>query len=223
MQQLPGKHAGTSVFVYDGYTYHMDKRSEGLYRCSSRRSLECYAKLLRNPDGTYTLKSQHNHSANDMVLQEFQMKQEMLQMCRETVMKPKEIFDTVCRRNPIAAIGFTYSVIRNTLTREQLRQRPETPQTIAELDVALINYQPIQHIFKDTVTSDDGYKAIIFTSDALLQALVDATEIFMDGTFSVVPKVPPFAQLYTIHVRHMDTVSKRWYTYSICLNFLTCP
>lgn len=98
MQQLPGKHAGTSVFVYDGYTYHMDKRSEGLYRCSSRRSLECYAKLLRNPDGTYTLKSQHNHSANDMVLQEFQMKQEMLQMCRETVMKPKEIFDTVCRR-----------------------------------------------------------------------------------------------------------------------------
>lgn len=66
-----------------------------------------------------------------------------------------------------------------------MRQRPETPQTIAELDVALINYQPIQHIFKDTVTSDDGYKAIIFTSDALLQALVDATEIFMDGTFSV--------------------------------------
>ncbi|XP_018373064.1 PREDICTED: uncharacterized protein LOC108767573, partial [Trachymyrmex cornetzi] len=97
MEQLPGKRAGTNVYVYDGYIYHMDKRCKGLYRCSSRRSLECYAILSRNLDGTYTLKSQHNHPANDTVLQEFQMKQEMRQMCRETVMKPKEIFDAVCR------------------------------------------------------------------------------------------------------------------------------
>lgn len=79
----------------------------------------------------------------------------------------------------------SYRVMRSLLNREQLRRRPETPQTITELDTILINYQPVQNIFKGTVLSDDGYRAIIFTSDALLDTLVAATEIYMDGTFSV--------------------------------------
>ncbi|XP_076547396.1 uncharacterized protein LOC143305947, partial [Osmia lignaria lignaria] len=27
----------------------------------------------------------------------------------------------------------------------------------------------------------------------------------MDGTFSVVPRIPPFHQLYTVHIRYNDT------------------
>jgi len=92
METVSGKHVGTIIFVYEGYTYHMDNRCKGIYRCSSRRSLNCYAVLLRNPDETYIVKSPHNHSANDTILQQIEMKQEMLRMCRETLMKPKEIF-----------------------------------------------------------------------------------------------------------------------------------
>lgn len=77
----------------------------------------------------------------------------------------------------------SYSVMRNVLHREQLRRRPETPHTIAELDTILMDYQPVQH--KGTVLSDEGYRAVIFTSDALLDALVATTEIYIDGTFSV--------------------------------------
>lgn len=98
MEKLRGKHVGTNVFIYNGYVYHLDKRNQRIYRCSARRSLECYATLIRNPNETYILKVQHNHPANDTILQQMEMKQEMLQMCRETVMKPKEIFDMVCRR-----------------------------------------------------------------------------------------------------------------------------
>jgi len=79
----------------------------------------------------------------------------------------------------------SYRIIRSLLNREQLRRRPETPKSIAELDVALINYQPVQHIFKGTVLSDENHRAVIFTSDVLLDALATATEIYMDGTFSV--------------------------------------
>lgn len=75
--------------------------------------------------------------------------------------------------------------MRSVLTREQLRRRPETPRTIAELDLILMNFQPVQHIFKGTILSDDGHRAIIFTSDALLDSLVATKEIYMDGTFSV--------------------------------------
>lgn len=83
------------------------------------------------------------------------------------------------------AAQISYPAVRNVLNREQLRRRPETPATIAELDIALRNYQPIRHIFKDTILSDDGFRAVIFTSDALLDCLVSTTEIYMDGTFKV--------------------------------------
>ncbi|XP_024891324.1 uncharacterized protein LOC112467093, partial [Temnothorax curvispinosus] len=95
--------------------------------------------------------------------------------------------------------------MRSFLYREQIRHRPETPQTIDEFEMALRNYRPVEYIYKGIALSDNGYKAIIFTSEALLDALTASTEIYMDGTFSVVPRTPPFAQLYTIHIRYMDT------------------
>jgi len=75
--------------------------------------------------------------------------------------------------------------MRSFLYREQTRNRPETPQTIAELEIALINYRPIERFYKGTVLSDNGYRAVLFTTDSLLDILATATEIFMDGTFSV--------------------------------------
>ncbi|XP_039310405.1 uncharacterized protein LOC120358855 [Solenopsis invicta] len=205
MEELPGKHVGTTVFVHDGYVYHKDKRCKRIYRCSSRRRLECYAILMQNEVGTYILKSPHNHPADETIQQQIEIKQEMLQMFQETWMKPKEIFDTICRRNSIAAAKISYPSVRSFLNREQKRRKPEIPQTITEFELTLINYQLVQHIFKGTVISDEGYKAFIFTSDVLLNTLVTATEIYIDGTFSVMPRVPSFAQLYTIHTRYMDT------------------
>ncbi|XP_067209981.1 uncharacterized protein [Linepithema humile] len=159
---------------------------------------------MRDSIGTYILKSPHNHPADETIQQQIEIKQEILQMFRETSMKPKEIFDTVCRRNPVAAAKISYPVVRSLLNREQKRRKLELPQTITEFDLILSNYQPVQHIFKGTVTSDEGYKAVIFTSDVLLNTLVTATEIYIDGTFSVIPREPSFAQLYTIHARYMD-------------------
>lgn len=95
------------------------------------------------------------------------------------------IFTFAFYRYPAAAIQISYPAVRNLLNREQLRRRPETPPTIVELDVALRNYRAVQHIFKGTILSNDGFRAIIFTSDALLDCLVSATEIYMDGTFKV--------------------------------------
>ncbi|CAL1672531.1 unnamed protein product [Lasius platythorax] len=148
MEKVTGKRNDTAIFVYDGHVYHIDKRCNGIYRCASRRSLHCYAALVRNQDETYTLKTSHNHPSNETMLQEIELKQEMLQICRETIMKPKDIFDMVCRRNPVAAKKISYRAMRSFLYREQIRHRPETPQTIAELEVALMNYQPIERIYK---------------------------------------------------------------------------
>lgn len=98
MERVAGKRNNTSIFIYDGHIYHIDKRCNGIYRCASRRGMGCYAVLMQNPDETYTLKKAHNHPANQTMLQEIELKQEMLQICRETIMKPKDIFDMVCRQ-----------------------------------------------------------------------------------------------------------------------------
>lgn len=97
MERLAGKRNSTNVFVYDGHVYHIDKRCDGIFRCASRISLCCHA-ILKNQGQTYTLKKPHNHPANQMILHEIEMKQEMQKLCRETIRKPKDIFDTVCRR-----------------------------------------------------------------------------------------------------------------------------
>jgi len=98
MEKVPGKRSNTAVFAYNGYLYHINKRCNGIYRCASRRSLSCYAVLIRNHDETYTIRTSHNHPANETALQEIKMKQEMLQVCRDTIMKPKDIFDMICRQ-----------------------------------------------------------------------------------------------------------------------------
>ncbi|XP_048515871.1 uncharacterized protein LOC125502150 [Athalia rosae] len=45
----------------------------------------------------------------------------------------------------------------------------------------------------------------MFASERMLRRLGNSAEIYVDGTFKVVPNSPPIAQLYTIHMRVMDT------------------
>lgn len=66
-----------------------------------------------------------------------------------------------------------------------MRHRPEIPKTIADLEITLRDYPPIEQFYKGTVLSDNGYRAVLFSTDMLLESLVTATELFMDGTFSV--------------------------------------
>lgn len=104
------------------------------------------------------------------------------------------------------------------------------PQSIAAFADELNHYEPMSNFYKGSVTVNDGKKAFLFSTDALLIALELSTEIYCDGTFSVsltiihlfyyvgtvskyrillkvVPRVPPLSQLYTIHLRYMDKVN----------------
>lgn len=79
----------------------------------------------------------------------------------------------------------SYRTLRSFLYREQVRHKPETPQTIVELEIALRNYPLVERFYKGTILSDNGYRAVLFSTDTLLSTLVEATELFTDGTFSV--------------------------------------
>ncbi|RLU19834.1 hypothetical protein DMN91_008393 [Ooceraea biroi] len=108
----------------------------------------------------------------------------MMKLCRETSLSLKEIFDTVCRKYPETAIRLSYATIKSTLYRERMKLRPNLPKNMGILAVNLSTYVPLEGFYKGCVTYSDGKKALIFTSNELLEELQKSTELYIDGTFS---------------------------------------
>lgn len=69
--------------------------------------------------------------------------------------------------------------------RERMKTRPSVPDTLATLYNILKNSDIIPNISKENIITVNGKTAIILSTDYLLQALSSATEIYVDGTFSV--------------------------------------
>jgi len=71
------------------------------------------------------------------------------------------------------------------MVRERMKSRPPVLDTLASLQNILENCDIIKDMYKESVTTNDGKTAIILSSNYLLEALSSATEIYVDGTFSV--------------------------------------
>lgn len=69
--------------------------------------------------------------------------------------------------------------------RERIKSQPPVPDTLASLYDILQNRDIMQNIYKENITTSNGKTAIILSTNYLLQALSSATEIYVDGTFSV--------------------------------------
>ncbi|XP_067211197.1 uncharacterized protein [Linepithema humile] len=203
MEEIEGKLKNSTI--YEGYTYHVDKRLEGTYRCSTRRNTGCQGLALINDDGKVIVFTPHDHPPNDMVLRTLYLKREMLRLCQGSVQPIKKIFDDVCESDPEAAMHISYPSFKSTLNRKRAACKPPVPDSFASLSVELEKYDSCKDIYKGSVIAEDGSMGLLFSSDELLNALNETTELYVDGTFSVVPRKPNIVQLYTIHIRYMNT------------------
>lgn len=97
MQVFPGRKKGSSIYVYDDYTYHMDIRYENVFRCNTRRTTKCRGMVILQ-DNTVSVVTEHNHPRSPFIKEQIEMKQEMLELSTKTHTGLKEIFDSVCRR-----------------------------------------------------------------------------------------------------------------------------
>lgn len=98
MNKIPGKQPGTTVYVYNDYTYNKDSRNNYILRCSTRRSSRCPGTIIIDKNGEIHLNQEHNHTKTQWKIQHSVMILEMIQLCRETTLPLKEIFDNVCRK-----------------------------------------------------------------------------------------------------------------------------
>ncbi|XP_070518816.1 uncharacterized protein [Cardiocondyla obscurior] len=229
MKVISGKKSGTYNYVYDNYLYCLDGRYDNVYRCNSRKSTKCSGCVVVQDNNVKVVK-EHNHSKLPFIKEQNKMKKKMLKLARETSMGLKEIFDTVCRSSTdvsifiafyinIVILMFTIQFSSNSgaaqylsfpstrciLHRERTKNQPSISHTLTSLYDALESSNIMQNIRKKTIVTADGKTGIIFLTNDLLKALSLTTEIFVDGTFSVLPRVPHITQLYTIHIRHMNT------------------
>jgi len=172
------------LYVHEGYTYNIDKRCNYIYRCAKRRTVSCTG-LLVKVEEKYVLKNKYNHPSEPYVIDIFNLKHEMIRMCKETTATDKEIFDIVSRTNPIVAANISFNSVRSLLLRERIKIRPSLPSNVRDIGNLLQGYEPIKFIYKGCVISEDNKYSYIFTSDKLLKILEESSEIFIDGTFSV--------------------------------------
>nr|XP_012143809.1 PREDICTED: uncharacterized protein LOC105662845 [Megachile rotundata]XP_012144580.1 PREDICTED: uncharacterized protein LOC105662963 [Megachile rotundata] len=153
------------------------------------------------------LSKNHTHPNNPQCAEVLKLKSMMLKECRENpCINNKEIFDNICRTNPDAAAYISYNNMKSIMFREKVKSRPPLPKTVQSAHEMLENYNVLKDIYKGCAISNESKYALIFSNIVLLSALENANEIYMDGTFSVVPQMPVFHQLYTVHIRYTDTV-----------------
>ncbi|XP_066592929.1 uncharacterized protein [Prorops nasuta] len=203
MEILKGKR-GCNIYAHNDYCYNIDKRDNITYRCNTRASTKCPG-AVKFKHGKICLLKEHNHPPSKYVIEISKLKEEMLALCRDTVLTAKEIFDSVCRKYPTEAAYITFPSIKSTLNAERLKNKPKNPTTLAALPALMMNYAPVMPIYKGTAQIGSEI-AVIFSTDTLMDLLASSTEIFVDGTFSVLPSAPSISQLYSVHVCYKDMV-----------------
>lgn len=87
--------------------------------------------------------------------------------------------------NPDAAQYLSFASIRCSMQRQRTKSLPPVPDTLTSLRDILEDYDILKNVYKESVTTNDGKTAIILSTNYLLKALSSATELFVDGTFSV--------------------------------------
>lgn len=79
----------------------------------------------------------------------------------------------------------SFPSMRSSMHRERVKSRPSVPKTLASLRDMLDNSNILKDIYQESVTLSDDNVAIILSNSDLLEGLSSATEIYVDGTFSV--------------------------------------
>lgn len=80
----------------------------------------------------------------------------------------------------------SYPSLKSTFNRKRAAYKPSVPDSFASLSLELEKYNVCKDIYKGSVVAEDGSMGLLFSSDELLNALNEATELYVDGTFSVI-------------------------------------
>ena len=205
------------VRSYNGYLYRKDRK---YFRCKEK---ECKAQLICHADGTCTVKGNHvDHFSNYLVVCRDKALGNMRARCLEDNKVPvKFIFQdekAKCREiSEDAAATIVWEKYKSALYRIRARLWPTLPKNLDEFLELLKTESSDERISKILKTKDgreffhsyetlaDGETYVLFGTTEDFRRLANAKRWFMDGTFSIQPKM--FQQLFSIHAIHNNDKS----------------
>ena len=166
----------------------------------------CSAKVnFCRTSGNSTIDNEHNHLGNIIAVKVNKAKNEIKQRCLDRVRdRPQDVVGDVLRgENDIVVANLPQ--IR-TLTRNVRKNRSGIIASVNFLNLSEIHFpEEVLNLNGESILAfdsgaNDQQRMLIFTTTELKEMFRSAKDIFMDGTFKIVPNL--FYQLYTIHFFH---------------------
>lgn len=119
----------------------------------------------------------------------------------------RQIFDDICRTSGDTAQQLSFSDLEASMYKRRRRATPALPTTSAEADAAVRSSRYAQlsdgEFYRGLAEAGENGSALVFASDAQLELLRCATQIYFDATFKVVPTI--YYQLFTLFVPFADS------------------
>ena len=151
---------------------------------------------------TPEVKSDHNHDSDMVSIEVTKMRMKMSDQAKTATSRPKQILASALStvENDVRAAAGRQDTIKRTIRRHQRGKLPKDPPTLKELKIEdewtqTAGPSPKNFLIHDS-GSDASQRIIIFGTDEALRHLALTSTWFMDGCFSMAPRL--FQQLYII-------------------------
>ncbi|XP_034235716.1 uncharacterized protein LOC117642042 [Thrips palmi] len=214
-RRVPGKLGkGFTYTNGDGYFFKINGRRNGnVYmkctECNMRGKLEG-ERLIVNATGL------HSHPPDYVTEKVLLLKQD----CKEEAKKMlggkiQSVFTQACdRADEGARSEITFESCRSSMYRARSEQHPPVPQDFEEFESSLVDQRysdkygkcPDGSLMTRGLVGPSGHRSLVFTSDLMLNIMVAALWLFIDGTFASRPDTPPSRQLLVISALYQGMV-----------------
>lgn len=195
---------GGQLLLFEGHRYQINRKGKDeriFWRCHYR---VCPGRVTTE-GGNILSSKPHDHPADEIDNKVEKIKADLKKAARDKTAPIPELFNSALSQialeedaRDVAVFMPTYSSFRSSMYRSRLKTHPPLPTVRADIELEG-DWTKTKDGQRFLLRSDgDQDKILIFATDIMLQRLATAETLYMDGTFSVCPRV--FYQLFTVNI-----------------------
>ncbi|XP_022183939.2 uncharacterized protein LOC111043332 [Nilaparvata lugens] len=153
-------------------------------------------------------KAPHNCQPNKRLLEVIELKKRIMQRCRDEDTNLRQIFNEEMAKSDEEVASFlSWEGIESNMFRARNKEgNPPEPESVDAFVLALDDSERFNDVYEQTYLSgvvEDGEDiAVIFMVKPLSTPFTEATDLYLDASFTCVPKAPKFERLLSLMAVH---------------------
>ncbi|CAF0907509.1 unnamed protein product [Adineta steineri] len=202
---------GNPACIVDGYVYTIEKRSDDkiIWCCNRKRHGQCRGRLHTLGNQVTSKNDTHNHEPNANAIKIMDARAKLSEASKSSNRSTHDIIAGCVGSLSGQAIASLPDLNNLKRTVRLIRQKAQNsiplPLSLETLSIpSNLTTTTSNKTFLQYDSGLNNKRILIFSTKKQLKILKRSSNIFVDGTFSVVPCL--FFQLYTIHCDYLDTV-----------------